>query len=87
MKKIKQKPFPKKAKLITDGGFYRIIKVGDFRPRIDIPLLKKIRLATPETLDIDLELSIVIEFVFSRVFGGYAEYRQMNVVTNKNIIK
>lgn len=42
MKKEIKKAFPKKAKLITDGGFYRIINIEKFTPRLDYPLLKKL---------------------------------------------
>jgi len=81
MKKEIKKKFPKKAKLITDGGFYRIIKIDGFVPKYTYPLLKKISLCTPETNVTDMMISFTCEFSFSRVFGGYAEYRQYNVTS------
>jgi hypothetical protein len=78
---MKKQKLPKKAKLITDGGFYMIIPNPEFRPAIHVPLMKKIRVASPETGDINMELSLDITFGFVRTFGGYAEYRQMGVVS------
>ncbi len=77
-KKIK---LPKKAKLITDGGFYIIIPNPEFRPTIHVPLMKKIRVASPETGDINMEMNLDITFHFEKTFGGYAQYRQMGVVS------
>ena len=54
------KKFPKKAKLIADGGFYKIIKIDEFVTKIYYPSHKE-----------------TIEFMFSQVKGGYAEYNQV----------
>lgn len=81
-KKIKnEKAFHKKAKLITDGGFYRIIKIDMFVPKYTYPLLKRITLSTPETNIVDLNVSFTCEFSFSRIYRGYAEYKQYNVTS------
>jgi hypothetical protein len=77
----KEQKFPKKSKLITDGGFYMIIKNDGFVPRIHIPLIKKIRVCSPETGDINMPLTLDIVFYFSRVYRGYAEYKQEDVVS------
>lgn len=78
MKKIKQ---PKKAKLITDGGFYKIIPHKEFVLKYHVPLMKRIRFASPETGDINMDLTLDIEFGFERIYKGYAEYRQIGVVS------
>ena len=72
---------PKKAKLITDGGFYKIIPNQQFSPTIHIPLLKKIRVASPETGDINMAMTLDITFMFEKNYKGYAQYRQMGVVS------
>lgn len=81
IKKIKEKPFPKKAKLITGGGFYRIMKIDGFRPTYTFPLLKKVSLCTPETNVTDMMVTFTCEFSFSRIYRGYAEYKQYNVTS------
>lgn len=77
----KKNKFPKKAKLITDGGFYKIIKIKDFVHTINVPLLKRVTLATPETNVLDLAINFSVTFHFSKVYRGYAEYRQADIVS------
>lgn len=74
-----KKKFPKKAKLITDGGFYRIIKLDRPVLRIAIPLMTKIQITQPE-INTQVSLSFQAEFSFERVCGGYAEFRQVDVI-------
>jgi hypothetical protein len=76
--------FPKRAKLITDGGFYQIINIKGFIPQISIPLLKRISLASPETGVIDLSVDFTVSFGFERATKKLAIYRQNGVV---NIVK
>lgn len=76
-----KKPFPKKAKLITDGGFYRIMKIDGFVAKYTFPLMKRITLCTPETNALDMTVNFTCEFSFSRIYRGYAEYKQYNVTS------
>lgn len=71
--------FPKKAKLITDGGFYRIIDIDIFSNVINYPLIKRMNLSTPETGSVDLTLSFHVEFRLEKVLKRMAIYRQFNV--------
>lgn len=82
MKKLTTKKFPKKAKLITDGGFYKIINIEARRPKICFPLMKNITLVSPETNVFDMSINFIVEFIFTRVYKGYAEYNQYNVTTS-----
>jgi len=75
------KKFPKKFKLITDGGFYKIIKMKRFVPRIWIPVSKKITYSSPLVYQLEKDCNITFEFVFDRVYKGYAEYKQANYST------
>lgn len=80
-KKIKTQKV-KKAKLITDGGFYKIIPLEDFKLKIDYPLFKKVTFASPETNIFDMNVEFFVEFSFRRIHKGYAEYEQFNVTTS-----
>jgi hypothetical protein len=79
-----KKDFPKKAKLITDGGFYQIINIEEFTPTIRVPLVKRVSLATPETGVLDIDAVFSCEFTFERATKRYAIYQQTNVT---NVIK
>jgi len=76
--------FPKRAKLITDGGFSKIININKFVSVIHIPMVKNITVSSPETNIIDIEVNFDIEFHFERATKTLAFYRQANIV---NIIK
>lgn len=78
-KKFLKKKFPKKAKLISEGGFYRIVPIDSFNTFIHVPILRRVTIASVE-IDYSEELHFDLEFGFQRVFGGYAEYRQINCV-------
>lgn len=79
---MKEKKFPNKAKIITDGGFYKIVKTdGQYVNKLCFPLLKRITLATPETNVMDINIAFSCEFIFQRVYKGYAEYKQYNVTS------
>ena len=75
--------FPKKAKLITDGGFYQIIKIERFVPRMRIPLFQRL-MVTPPEINMAVTISFEAVFDFWKVRGGYAEYRQVDVIV-KNL--
>ena len=74
-----KKKFPKKAKLITFGGFYKIIKIQKFNAVIKQPFTTKVELTLAELSFDDLIIHDLI-FHFYRVHGGYAEYRQYDFV-------
>lgn len=80
MKKIEK--FPKKAKLITDGGFYKIIDIDGFKPVLTFPLTKRVTIASPETNIFDSFFAFDVEFKFMGVKGGMAIYQQFNVTTS-----
>lgn len=73
------KKFPKKAKLISNGGLYRIIDIKEFRPRINFPIFRNITISDPE-IYIEKEMKYLLKFCFDRVRGKYAEYTQIDFV-------
>ena len=76
---------PKKAKLITDNGFSKIIKHPDGKSLvINYPIIKRIRYTSIELSDVDLSLTANIEFSLAKVYKKYAIYQQTGVI---NIIK
>lgn len=74
-----KKKFPKKAKLITFGGFYKIISLPKFLARINHPMMTKL---TVNSVEFTMADTIVhnIKFDFWGVRGGYAEYHQVDFV-------
>lgn len=80
--KNKTKEFPKRAKLITDGGFYKIIDIKEFKPVLVFPLHKKVTVVSPETNVLDSFFHFTVEFKFMGVKGGMAIYQQFNVTTS-----
>lgn len=78
---MKKNKFPRKAKLISNG-FYKIISVKEYTPRIFLPILKEIKINTIN-LEENINFSRELVFQFDRVFRGYAEYRQIDVVKVK----
>jgi hypothetical protein len=50
----------KKAKLIRNGGFYKIISLSGIFSRVDFPMFR----------------GPTIEFKFDRIYRGIAEYRE-----------
>ena len=81
---MKKTKFPKRAKLITDGGFTRIIDIKEFTSIIKIPLLKQISISTPETNFVEMDITFECSFSFERATKTMAFYRQIGVV---NLIK
>ena len=83
MKTKKQKvvkgEFPKKAKLISDGGFYIILPIKEFVQQIHYPILRRIQVNQPE-LDYSEMWKFNLKFNFYRVYRGYAEYKQYDAV-------
>ena len=73
--------FPKRAKLITDGGFSKIINIPSFVPTITVPLIKRIQLASPETDVTDLSIHFDVSFEFDRALKNIAIYKQIDVVS------
>ena len=71
--------FPKKAKLIADGGFYRIEKIDSFVLKINTYVMRRISISTPE-LDYSELWKFHLTFSFDRVYKGYAEYRQIDCI-------
>lgn len=78
-KKKLQKKFPKKAKLIADGGFFKIIPIKEFLPKINMMTLRRIGLNFPE-ISYEDTWKFELQFHFERVYKGYAEYRQYDAV-------
>jgi hypothetical protein len=77
-----EKPFPKRAKLITDGGFYRTMPIDRFVPKICFPLMRKVTVTMAETQEFTMQATFQLVFGFYRVRGGYAEYKQIDVIRN-----
>jgi hypothetical protein len=73
------KKFPNKAKLITDGGFYKIIPIDRQDMKITIPTMRKIKINTPD-IDFTDTFNFVLKFAFRRVYKGYAEYVQYDLI-------
>lgn len=71
----------KKAKLITDGGFYKIIPIKEISLRINIPLVRTLRVATPELNSWEYNIHFECIFQFCGMKGGYAIYKQINVTS------
>ena len=74
---------PNKAKLITDGGFYKIVE-NPKKMKYSVTLIKEITIASPETNVHNLSMTFSCDFYFKRNYRGYAEYHQYGSV---NIIK
>ena len=74
---------PKKAKLITDGGFYKIVDLPKWVLRINIPLVKRMVIVSPETSDFNFNLNFEVEFQFEKHDKKYAYYKQINVILLK----
>ncbi len=71
---------PNKAKLITDGGFYRYVHLkGGPSAKIVIPIMRKIKLAEP-TIDYNETWHFQLVFVLQRVLKNHAEYRQVDSI-------
>lgn len=79
---MKNKKFPKKAKLITDGGFYKIIKLDKPVLKIRVPLHQRFQITSPE-LNYSCPMNFESVFDFVGVKGGYAEYRQVDVIVKQ----
>lgn len=73
-----KKKFPKKAKLISNG-FYKIILIDKFNLMIYYPIMKTIKFNVVN-FEEDINFSRNLVFKFDRVFGGYAEYKQIDVI-------
>lgn len=77
-----QTSYPKKAKLITDGGYYKIIPLPAFMPKINMPMRKKVQIGTPETNVLDCTFTMDIQFYYTHTEGKrYCVYKQYNVVS------
>ena len=76
---MNKKTFPKRVKLITDGGFSMMINIKEFTPVIHYPIMKRITLSTPETGALDMTANFNIEFMFEKAYKNYAIYKQYNV--------
>ena len=74
---------PKKAKLITDGGFYKIVDLPNWVLRINIPIAYKMMLVSPETSEFNFSLNFQVEFQFEKHDKKYAYYKQINVILLK----
>lgn len=75
MKKKTKIKFPKKAKLIMQSGFYKIIPIKEFVMRISLPLQQRVEITPDVMLNAQIFFnSWEMEFGFTRVYRGYAEY-------------
>lgn len=82
MKKKQYKP--KKAKLISNGGFQKIIDIKKVDFRINIPLGLKVTATSPELYGIPIVLSYTAKFELEKVTKCYAVYRQYDVIQIEN---
>lgn len=78
-----KKTLPKKAKLISAGGFYRIVPMNEFTQKFNLPITRRIRINQPD-LDWKELFHFNLEFVFERIYKGYLEYRQVNEIKIEN---
>ena len=76
---MKKKKFPKKAKLISDGGLYRVIEIKQFSQVINFPIMRQLLISTPEIF-LEEEIKFLLKFRFVRVHRGYAEYGQFDFI-------
>ena len=75
----RKKVFPKKAKLISDGGFYKIVPIKDFAAVIHVTVMRKITISTSLIFH-DESMKFNLKFYLDRIKGGYAEYRQIDCI-------
>lgn len=73
------KKLPKKAKLMSDGGFYRFIPLTEFVRVINVPIIRKVAL-TEVGIDYSEKWHFNLVFSLERVLKGYAEYRQVDCI-------
>jgi len=69
-----------KAKLITNGGFSKIIKIKKIVPRISIPFSTKVQLNSPELFGIPVNISATAEFMIEKKYKNYVLYKQIDAV-------
>lgn len=74
-----------KAKLIADGGFYQIIMIDKIVPKIDLPVMRKIKINTPE-IDFSDIFIFSLKFAYRCTRKGYAEYYQYDAVRIEKVI-
>ena len=72
--------FPKKAKLITNGGFSKIIELKERVFKISFPYSQKIQLNTPELYGMKILISCITIFELEKVNKNMAIYRQVDAV-------
>jgi len=70
---------PKRAKLISDGGLYRYLPIKEVVPTIHIPVMRRIKLRTPE-IDHDETWKFELVYSLERVTNAFAEYRQIDAI-------
>ena len=80
---MKKTKFPKKAKLITFNGFYKIIKLEKAVNIINFPIQNKIEIVSMEFQTMQYPFSVDLVFEFEKVYKGYAQFRQTNFVKIK----
>lgn len=78
------KKFPKKAKLITNGGFSRIIELKEKVFKINFPYSQKIQLNTPELYGMKILISCNTVFELEKVNKNMAIYRQVDAIILNN---
>ncbi len=71
--------FPKKAKLITNAGFYKIVDLQGRVYSIHLPVLKRFTIQIADNV-FDEAMHFEMVFEYSKIKGGYAEYRQVNFI-------
>lgn len=77
-----KKKFPKKAKLITFGGFSKMVKIDKPVMRIAVPLFVPFVVTDPMVM-METTIHYEAEFVLEKVYKGYAPYKQTGVVKLK----
>jgi hypothetical protein len=71
---------PKKAKLITQYGFQKIIKIKDVVSRIQIPMMYNFTMTPPELYGIQVNPSFMAVFEIEKITKKYAIYKQIDVI-------
>lgn len=81
MTKVKglKAPSPKKAKLITDNGFYQFIPIAQVYYQIIMPIHRRIQL-TDAQIDHSENWYFNLTFSLERVTKSFAEYRLINTI-------
>jgi hypothetical protein len=74
---------PKKAKLITNGGFYKIIKINKVDLNISVPFSYQIQLNSPELYGMPVSIGGFARFQLEKMTKTMAIYKQVDAILSK----